>query len=66
MRIDMTLVLQLGMDYELICRQNYEGGTGKEHGHTVRLTVEQARALRDQITKHLRGAGRDKENKVNG
>jgi hypothetical protein len=27
----------------------------------IRLTVEQARRLRDQITRHLRKANRDKE-----
>ena len=32
----------------------------------IGLTVEQARALRDQITKHLRGASRDVPPKPEG
>lgn len=54
----MDVRLEIGTDYES-SGSVYRGNS--IWGLSVRLTPAQAKALRDQLTKHLRGANRDKE-----
>jgi len=48
-------------DYEMVDRRVCKSDESEEWGYRITMTTEKARALRDQITKHLRGAKRDKE-----
>ena len=58
MRIDMRIILEPQQDYDLMI---YDGNPKVQYPIELNLTIEQAKALRDQITSRLRWGGLDKE-----
>ncbi len=59
MRIDMTICLEV-TDYVTVSARVYKS-SNEEAGYHIQLKTDQAKKLRDEITKQLRGASRDKE-----